>query len=214
MEHFTPSFYVIETSKNVKNFVKEHGYEFWKIFKPLSFFIVGCYLFDAVMSDLYFSYSETTFGIGGIIASYFYTCLAISWHRVVINGPDNYVPMNPFKPKKHEFAFVGASFLIGVGFSIIVFIAATLKSPVMIFAMIAVFLVAIYLALRLMFYFPAKAVNAQITLREAYSLSKGYLWKISNACFFASFRLMMLVFLYAIILIIRFELRPQVQPTK
>ena len=163
-------------------------------------------MLDAVISDLYFSDSAAGFSLFSFLASYFYTCLVISWHRVVIHGPDNYVPMNPFKPQKHELVFIGVGFLIGVilfisGF-VMGFLSVVLKAPVIGIAIVPMLCVALYVVYRLMFFFPAKAVNAQITLKEAYDMSKGYLWKVINASFFASYRVILLALAYMVVLMI------------
>ncbi len=204
MQHFTPTLFSKETGKNVRGFVKEHNDELLKIIKPLAPFIAGLYLFDAIISEFFFTQSEHEFSLGMILATYFYMCLVISWHRVVIKGPENYTPMNPFKPKRHELAFIGVGILIGILILIVavVFVgsAAFMQSGVMgVVAAIAI-VAAIYASYRLMFYFPAKAVGASITLREAFDMTKGYLWKIICASFRASIRLVLIALLYSMIL--------------
>lgn len=203
MDHYQPSFVAKDTAQNITNFVEVNKNEFWKIFKPLMPFIAGCYILDAVISDLFFADSEDGFGLFAIFASYFLTVLVITWHRVVIHGPDNYIPMNPFKPKRHELVFIGVGFLLGLVMGLIgagvVIGAAVTASPVMIIIAVIVVLAMIYILYRVCFYFPAKAVDASITLSQAFVLTKGYLWKIISATFRASFKLILLLIAFVIV---------------
>lgn len=200
MEHFTPTLGIKDTSRNIKEYVKTYNDELWRIFKPLIPFIAVLHLFDAVISDLFFPNSKNGFVLGGLVVSYFYTCLVISWHRVVIEGPNNYTPMNPFKPKRHELVFIGMGFLIGICSFLLIGVpfigGAVLKIYALSLVGLLMILVVIYVAYRLCFYFPAKAVNADITLGKAFDLSKGYLLNIMGASFLASLKIIGFMVLY------------------
>ncbi|PCJ97790.1 MAG: hypothetical protein COA45_08870 [Zetaproteobacteria bacterium] len=204
---YQATLHVSKTRYNVSDFVRNNKKELWKIFVPLMPFIVGLYLLDAVISDLYYSDGEIgtgvlneivsigavveRFEIGALIANYFLVCLAISWHRIVIQGVDSYTPMKPFSPKKHELVFIGVGILGGIVYVLIF----ALMTGVMLYlssigyeaSMIAVYgalffwiflPLMTYIFYRFCLYFPAKAVNAKITLRKAFSLSGGHLWRL------------------------------------
>jgi hypothetical protein len=191
MERFAPTFGIKDTSKNIKQFIRENNSEVWKIFKPFIPFIVGLHLFDALIGGI-FPKSTGAFVLGGILASYFYTCLAISWHRVVIKGVDNYTPVNPFKPKKHELIFLGMGVVIGVFIFVVLGVtfglAIAMESLVMGLIATGIVVAAIYVSYRVVFYFPAKAIDANITLHESFDMTKGYLWKLISASFLASIK--------------------------
>src|SRR5688572_15226664 len=108
MKHFTPVLHNSEAAKNAREFVKENKDIFWTIVKPVLPYLVGLSFLDTLITALYFSESQQGFQVGSIISSYFYASILINWHRVVINGPDRWEPMELFKPKKHELAFIFA----------------------------------------------------------------------------------------------------------
>ena len=201
MSHFEPTLGAGVTGICAREFVKSHMGEFWAIFKPLFPFIAGLHLLDAVVADA-FSF-ENGFFIGGVIALYFSTVLAISWHRVVIQGPDNYTPMNPFNPQRHEWAFIGMGiatfcFVFLVAF-VSVYGAASTESLVMVGLAAIVTLFAMYFSYRLSFYFPAKAVNAEITVDQAFCLTKGYVLKLLGATLAAAWPIVLAVIVWGII---------------
>lgn len=199
MPPFTPTFNVRETKKNVKEFIADNKIVFWNILKPLLPWIIGLNLLDTIITIFYFSDSENGFSLGNLITVYFYTCLIITWHRVVIYGPNNYITMNPFKPKRHELVYIGMGILLGL----LTFIATILGgltfmiSPIL--AAILIFLVIIsayYLGYKFCFYFPAKATNSSITFKESYQLTTGYFWKFAGTMFMAPLKFILLLFGY------------------
>ena len=202
MDHYQPTFESKETARNVEDFIDATKSEFWKIFTPLMPFIAACHILDAVISDLFFAESKNGFALFSIIAAYFVTALVITWHRVVIHGPDNYTPMNPFKPKRHELVFVGMGFLLGViiggiGGGFVLGAIVTASSIMSLLAAVVIFAL-IYMFYRVCFYFPARAVNSGITLSQAFRLTNGYLWKIISSTFRAA--------LYPILILLGFSL--------
>ena len=40
------------------------------------------------------------------VIGYLFAVIAVSWHRLVINGRKNYKRMNIFKPQRHEVHFI------------------------------------------------------------------------------------------------------------
>lgn len=201
MERFEPKYVSGEVGVSARNFVRENKSELWAIFKPLFPYIAGCHLLDAIISDAFFP--KAGFGLFGVIAIYFTMVLIISWHRVVIHGPDNYTPVNPFKPRRSELAFMGMGVLIGLGMVLIAgaFAAATAYTKAGIMGMITLFAIisCIYISYRMSFYFPAKAVGADISLKDSFRLSKGYLLRLFGAGIYASWRIMLVAFGYAML---------------
>ncbi len=191
MKHFKATKSIFETAANTRAFVKDNKDVFWAAFKPLIPYIFGLLLLDLIISFII----GRTFSFGSFAANYFFAALAITWHRVVLLGPDQYEAMNPFKPKKHELIFM----LMGVGVALVVlaivglFIAVSaILGPV--FLALSVFLgifLSIFLSARFGFYFPAKAVNADLSLINAFHLSKGYVFNLLTAPFFACWRLIL-----------------------
>lgn len=200
MRHFTPTLGIADTSKNIQAFVKANTQAFWDIMTPLLPYIAGLLLFDAVISTLFFSESKQGFALGSIIANYFYMALVISWHRVVIHGPDQYVRVNPFKPRKSELIFMGMGLLIGGGMVLVIALLAVVSfliGPVVAVIVILLgVLFMIYGTFRLCFYFPARATDSPITLAQSYTLTKGYFWKLTLSSLRASVKNILLVMAY------------------
>ncbi|MCE7886746.1 MAG: hypothetical protein DYH13_04485 [Alphaproteobacteria bacterium PRO2] len=171
MKHFTPTLPIGETAKNARAFVRDNQDMFWTILKPLLPFIIGFELLNIFIDHWIFPDGSKRLNIGSMMSSYFLGALMISWHRVVIHGPDRYVPMNPFKPKKNELAFIFVPFglvvLYAVAAGVLAVLSAKLGGPVIavvILAALSIFgLVAFF---KISFYLPARAVDARITLRN------------------------------------------------
>lgn len=190
---WNPTLNATETGRDVRAFVKQFRPVFWRLLKPLLPWIIAGYLLDSVLS--YYVEAEGSLGLGTLIGAYFLVSLAISWHRVVIDGPERAVPMNPFKPQRHELAFIG----VAIGLGLLAFVAAfgigllsALIHPIV--AIVSAFIVlvaAMYAGVRIAIYFPAKAVNRSLTLKQAYALTDGLVWKILWAPMIASWRLIL-----------------------
>lgn len=206
----TPTFGFRETSRNARNFVKENMTAFWDIFKPLAVYIVVLTVIDLALT-LFFVEPDPETGdrepiaIGGMIANYFYTCLVISWHRVVIHGPNQYEPMNPFKPKKSELAFIGVGLLIFfipflIGFAG-AFGLSFLDQRMLLVGFGLIMLVLItFITVRLSFYFPAKATEQNLTLQKAFEVSKGYVLRLIAVPFLASIRVLLAMILFVVVI--------------
>ncbi len=206
MTHFTPTYRTKETSRNIRIFIEDNMPIFWQIMKPLMPFIVGLLFLDAVL-DAFVLPQEGEHtpqsGIGSLLSSYFYTALVIDWHRVVIHGPENFTPMNPLKPKKHELAFLGMGIVLGIGLFLIMIVAmlpGVFLGPVGIFLSVILALGSVfYFGYKFSFYFPAKAVDNAITFRESFRLTKGYLWKLIATGIRASAKLWLLLLAYILV---------------
>ncbi|NCT40119.1 MAG: hypothetical protein GW778_00450 [Alphaproteobacteria bacterium] len=201
MIHFTPTLGIKDTAKNVNHFIKENMEVFWDVFKPLIPYIVALHLFDIVITNFFMpidakSGERIDFTLGGLIAGYFYTCLAITWHRVVIHGPDNFTPMNPFKPKKSELAFIGMGIALFAGIFVGGFIfglLAAIINPFLLILIIPFIFFATYAWLKCMFYFPSKATGNTITLKQSFEMTKGYMWKMYAAYIVAFIKLFLIL---------------------
>jgi hypothetical protein len=206
MLHYTPTRGAFDAAKNIRNFVQDNKQVFWDILNPLLPFIIGLTLFDFIINLLFFPMTEEkeAFNLGQLVANYFYAALIISWHRVVIHGPDKYVAVNPLKPKKSELAFMGMAILVGISsvlFAIIFALAGMLGGPLgAVLGVCVGFGVAAYGAYKVCFYFPAKAAGADITLKQSFDLTKGYFWKLMGAGFLASIKMILIVIGYLIVM--------------
>lgn len=200
MTKLNPTLGVKDTALNVKNFIAFNMDTFWNILTPLLPWIVGLHFLDFIITGLFFADSENSFGLGGLIASYFMTALVITWHRVVIFGPDNYTAMDPFKPQKHELVFIGIGILIGIAVgiaSIAVIALSVLAGPIiMAVALFFTIILSVFLLYKIGFYFPAKAINNSITFRQSYELTQGYFWKLMGAGILASLKYILITIVY------------------
>jgi len=209
MRRFEPTLGIKDTTKNVNAFIKEHMPVFWDIIKPLAPFIISLYIIDIIITNFFMPTDTKTgekieFPLGSIIAGYFYACIAITWHRVVIHGADNFIAMNPFKPKKSELTFIGMGIALFIGIPLIGFIlvvATTFFAPAAMVLIIAIVAFAIITLMRIMFYFPSKATGGSITLKKSRSMmTAGYFCKLYTSYIFAIIKTL-LIFIGFIILI-------------
>ena len=129
--------------------------------------------------------------------AYLFAVIAISWHRLILLGPENYQPMDTFNPKKNELEFIGmlalVSFLIPWAFQLLVINPSILggAGPLVIFILSIGF---IYFCYKISFYFPAKAVDAPITIKNSFALTKGYFWKMIICYFLSVWRVLLAFF--------------------
>ncbi len=206
MYKYKPTLAAGETGKNMRQYVKDHQSTFWEILKPLLPFIIGAGLLDVVLTDIFTTdEKEISSPIGGLIAAYFMTALIISWHRVVIHGPENFVAMNPFKPKKNEIKYLAVGIGLGILSTIIAILiglTALLNPAIMVIGLLIFLPMLIFIGFRISFYFPALATDMPIPLGKAFSMSKGYIWKLFAAGFYATWRLILAVFVYSIIMML------------
>ncbi len=200
MIHFAPVLPTGHASKNARTFVTEYKELFWNILKPLIPYILALNLFDALITGLFLADSEGEFQVGAMLSSYFIGVLAITWHRVVIHGPDNYEPMNIFKPKKHELAFILAPALLTVLYfavaAILIILSAALSQILAVLIGLAAVIFGVIGAMRISFYLPGKAVNANMTFKKSWHMTKGYIWRLMTAGFYAIWRVLLICMLY------------------
>jgi len=207
MIHFTPTLGIKETAKNANHFIKDNMHVFWDIFKPFIPYIIIFTILDVIVTELFMPLNPQTgkkfeFPVGGFVVAYFLTCLAVTWHRVVIHGADNYVPMDPFKPKKSELAFVGMGIALFLGLfagGFILGMLAALITPILIVLVVPFLIYAAYAWTKVMFYFPAKATGQHVTLKQSYKMTTGYVWKMIAASFVGYFKLFLIMMAYIIV---------------
>jgi hypothetical protein len=205
--HYTPTLNIMETSRNIRNFVNANKSTLFEIFRPFAPYIVGLMLIDTIITlFMQKSGSAHQFQLGHILSGYFLIVLIITWHRVVIHGPDNYERMNPFKPKKSEWIFMGMWIFLSVATVVICVVVGAVSIMFgafsLIIALTGLLIGAIYIGYKVCFYFPARAVNSSITLKQSFSLTKGYIWKLVGATFMASLKTLGLLFLYMLFVVI------------
>lgn len=206
--HYQPTPDFRDTGRNVRQYVNQHMDIFWDIFKPLMPYIAICIFLDLVITEHFMGIDPETgepynFVLFSIIANYFLACLIISWHRVIIHGPDSYTPMNPFKPSRGEIGFIA----MAIGLTIAAIAAgglvgaiSALISPALLGLAIPVLVIfIIFIACRLSFYFPAKATGNDMTLKQAFALSEGYVLRLIFTPIFAAWKVMLLMLAYLLI---------------
>ena len=201
-----------ESAKNARTFVREHKGIFWDIFKPLIPYIAVLTLIDVAIAYYQISQnpdSELAGSItpGGLIAYYFFSALIISWHRVVLDGVDRFQPMNPLKPESRDWAFIGMGILVGIIVLLVPLIIGVISGVIagltgMSFLMILIapaVLFSVYLTFKFLFYFPSKATGNNLSLKQSYHLTKGYVWKIIGSSILASWRVYLAMIGYMIL---------------
>jgi hypothetical protein len=202
MAGITPTFGIIETGRNVRAYTKANMPALWDQVKVIAPFIIGLLFFDALVNSFVPAVKEK-FGLGGLLASYFYTCFVISWHRIVMQGADAAQTVNPLKPEKSDWAFIG----MGIGLAVALIVVLILSSFLAILGPIgAVLLILVIVAVAVAFikfclYFPAKALRGHMSLKDSFHATKGYLWKIFAAPVVASWRVYLATFGYVLLMI-------------
>lgn len=201
MRHFTPTAGIRETGDNVRGFVRENMDVFWRILKPLLPYIVGFYVLDLLIALAVGGPAHEAVPIGRLMGAYFYAVLAVSWNRAVLEGPENFTPMNPLNPQRHELLFIGALVLLSLAMMMVISVGILLFSALagaagQAFGLLAGLIAAVYLMLRASFCFPALAVNAQLSPRQSFAMTKGCVKALLLSSVLASFRIYALLLLY------------------
>ncbi|MCB9983743.1 MAG: hypothetical protein H6861_08765 [Rhodospirillales bacterium] len=138
-----------------------------------------------------------------LFIGYLYATMAISWHRLVLLGSRQYEPMQVLNPQRHEIEFMAMLILMNVIFPLIGWylgFQAGLKASMalVIFSLVA-FTGMIYIFYKICFFFPAKAVNANISFKKSFRLTTGYFWKIFFGCIRASLKTILFLLLYSFV---------------
>ncbi len=170
-----PTNRVFQTIANCLNYTATNLDVFFKILKTLSPYIFLFLFLKSILINYNFHYV-------GLLISLFYfyltSCIIITWHRVVINGADNFIAMHPLKPKINEITFIVMEVLILLGSLAIallpLWLAAITGQHTLVILFFITIPLALYISWKLIFYFPAKATNNTMTLKQSYNLTKGY----------------------------------------
>lgn len=206
--HYQPTPDFKDTGRNVRHYVESHMDTFWEIFKPLMPYIAICLFLDLVITEHFMSIDPKTgepypFPLFGIIALYFYACLIVSWHRVIIHGPDNYIAMNPLKPDGWGIRYIMIGIGLFLGAFILTFIMLILHKlilPTMLPVSFIIWIIFLFfMATRLSFLFPANAIGNNISLKQAFELSEGYVLRLIIAPIFAAWKIVLLMLAYVFI---------------
>ena len=156
---------------------------------------------EKMMNELEGQEFATTAGfiIINVLFGYFFAVIAISWHRLVLLGRGNCTPMNPLSPQRHEIEFLiilailsSAPYLLNL---LVMFGQVTAMAILLLPFMIAF----IYVFYKVSFMFPAKAVNAKLSVKESFQLTKGYFWKMLWTYILASWRVVLVLFAVMIV---------------
>jgi hypothetical protein len=133
--------------------------------------------------------------------AYIMPFFAITWHRIILQGLDEFVYANPLKPQKSEWKFIGFGALLFLTMSVFSVIGAISPlylqyiadaTPVGHLFLIA-FALLVYFFVRASLVFPSIAVGSHLSIREVFALSKGYVWKIVLTGLLASVCMMLIL---------------------
>jgi hypothetical protein len=200
-ETYTTTDTIIATTKNVLLYPLNNVEMFWRILKPYVPYIIACHVIALVLNIVGIG-PHAGSGIGGLLSVYFMTCFAITWHRVVIFGPQRTTPVNPLAPTRKELEFMGIVVLlfvvmlavVGVGYAVTRFLGGIGGLVTLVLS-----LAALYCALRISFIYPAKAADAPISFAQAFAMTKGYVWRIFATNFLTSLIVFIPTMIYAVI---------------
>lgn len=200
MSAITPTYGIRETGRMIRMFTKEHRGLVWRYFKLYLPWILLFHALDFAISFVPVPFVNQ-FAVGSLLASYFYTCFIITWHRVILEGPEKAIPVKPFKPEKTDWAFIFMGVGLGVVSTLLTIaivplaalgIGGAILGVCIIFAIIVIFA-------KFSFYFPAKAVRKHLSLKASFKMTTGYVWRIWCAYFMAVWRLCLALMAYFII---------------
>lgn len=226
--YFTPTLSSKETSGNVRDFVEDHRSDLVQLMKsvlPFLIFFVSANIYvqyflnlDAVqymrdvkvpeslpdiiqlMTDVQiYSYSKVFTWVSFIFQigiGYCFAVVAVGWHRLVLLGRNNYTPMSFLHPKRHELEFVIMWTILGT----ILPASAVFLFKIDIWLVVMMLIVLPYIFFKVSFYFPAKALDSNVSLGASFQLTSGYFVKFLFAMIRSSIRVGVVYFLVALIL--------------
>lgn len=166
-----------------KDFCWDNRSHFLYVLKPLLPYILVLEGLAYVVGQ--YTAAGSIFSIG---TAYFSACLALAWHRAVLQGPSSGQIVNPFELKSEDKPFLLVFFALiivpMVGFTVLGVIVAALSavSPALgiggAIVLIAVFIWAVIELMRVSFMLPAKSVGAETSIERARETSKGLLYPL------------------------------------
>ena len=205
---YTPVVEIKPAAKAALHYLRDNRDVFWRVLKPYLPYIVGAHLIGlALLAAGIIVLPEGIKGnpVGEMVGGYFVLCFTLTWYRVIILGPQRADGVNPFRLKRHEIRCL----LFGIGIIFMFFIAGFpagfLAARSLVAAItLGVILLAVtaWIALRLSFYPASTAVDAGITLRESFKLSRGRVLRMFAANALALTIMALIAFAAAVVLAI------------
>ena len=202
--HFKTAAGILETTKNVLNFMKDNAGMFWHYLKPYLPYLIVAHL-AGLAGKLAGWTGETGMDIGDMIAGFFVTCFMITWHRFVMFGPQRAVLVNPLMLKRHEWHYVMAAVVMGL-FVFSITAAGTLAGilPALVVTIVTLGLLGVVLwgMVRFSPYFPAKAAGTDMSPAQAFTLSKGRAGAIAGSYLMVTIALFVPMYVVGLILVV------------
>lgn len=204
---FQPTSGLFETARNVKSFCKENKAHFRKLLIPLLPFLFATGLIQSVPHNT--TEMKVLLVLMVLLQVYLYTMLIVTWHRFTILGPDSDQEINLFEKKAGVWPYIGFSIVIGAiclavmlpGIILsIVLVNISLLATVVVSTVI--FFVTVYVSVRLLIALPSIAIDRKLSIKQAFSLSKGMALRIMFTPFFSAIKPLLLAFAYAIVVVI------------
>lgn len=206
---FQPTSGLFETARNVKTFCNENKAHFRKLLIPLLPFLFATGLIQSVPHET--TEMKVLFALMVLLQAYLYTMLVVTWHRFTILGPDSGdQEINIFEKKAGVWPYLGFSILIGLiylgimlpGIILALVFGSAASKAVVALLVIGLLLVAFYATMRLLIALPSIAINKKLTIKEAFSLSKGMVLRIMFTPLFSAVKPILLAIAYAIFAVI------------
>ncbi|MBU0859680.1 MAG: hypothetical protein KJ667_07060 [Alphaproteobacteria bacterium] len=181
---FKPTDGARATTKNVIGYLRDNAGMFWHFLKPYLPWLLGA---EILRGALAITVNTGTGDVAAeIICAYTMTCFVITWHRVLIFGPQRAEIINPLRPEMTVMRFIGVSLLfivsfvvVGAAIGVVVGALLTQQAHLLSILIVAVSVTAaIWAATRMCLYFPALAVGAGLTLPQAFRLGRGFVGPI------------------------------------
>ena len=187
-----------------RSFIKEHKAEFWELYKPLAYLFVFLMFFDAYMSNWYPSRFSPKFTWGGNITAVLFAFFQIRLFYFFSNSSEYAGKFKYFLPKKLEWkvilvtAGVSSFFLAvfgGLGFVFFGRLHSYIGTEgVALILTVFVFLLFLYISIRLSFYIIARFSGHKLTLWQSISATDGFVLKIFLAYFLSAWKLIVVLF--------------------
>lgn len=200
---FTAAPGILDTTKNVLNFMKVNTGMFWYYLKPFLPYLIVANLIGLGAKLAGVMVGEGGSDLGDIIAAFFISCFMITWHRFVMLGASRTVLVNPLMLKRHEWQYVIAAVIMGL-FVTAIKMTGLLTGflPALIVSLLALALTGLVIwgIVRYSLYFPGKAINAHITPAQAVTLSQPYFWGIAGSYVLVTALLFVPMYIVALLL--------------
>lgn len=205
------------TVKNAFSYAWKNKKLVWKLILFYGPFLLLALLLNAVAQVTSMEqYAHWAFfgliaALGDFILSVFVPIfVAVTWHRIVINGPEEVKFSNPLAPKKRDWKFLGFWLLIGfiafVFMSVLIgggtFLAVTFYavapavSLLVVLLGITLFVYGVYAASRFSLVLPSVATDHNYPIKTIWRMSKGLIMKLWGAGFLSMLVMIPLTILF------------------